>query len=88
MATSNTIQTNRIPEQIERCCSIEIYIIHLDYCGNFQQDYHINGVIFGQKVSINDQNGVLVKSEVLFARIRPAKRPLTMSGPFTGFIIV
>ena len=42
---------------------------------------------FGQKVSLNDQimlHGVLVKSDVLFARIRPAERPLTVSGPFTG----
>ena len=43
---------------------------------------------FGQKVSLNDQimlHGVLVKSDVLFAWIRPAERPLTVSGPFTGF---
>ena len=42
---------------------------------------------FGQKVSLNDQimlHGVLVKSDVLFAWIRPAERPLTVSGPFTG----
>ena len=87
MATSNTIQTNRIPEQLECCCSLEIYIVHLAYCGNFQQDYHINGVIFEQKLSSNNQimlHGVLIKSEVLFAQIRPAERPLTVSGPFTG----
>ena len=86
-SASNTIQTIRITEQIKCCCSLEIYIIHLAYCGNFQQDYHINGVNFGQKVSLNDQimlHGVLVKSDILFARIRPAERPLTVSGHFTG----
>ena len=78
-----------MPEQIECWRSLEIFIIHLAYCGNFQQDYHINGVIFGQKVSLNDQimlHGVLVKSDILFAWIRLAERPLTVSGPFTGTI--
>ena len=35
MATSDTIRTNRMPEQIECCHSLEIFIIHLAYCGNF-----------------------------------------------------
>ena len=87
MATSDTLQTNKMPQQIECWCSLEIYIIHLGYCGNFQQDFHKNGVIFGQKLSLNDQSmlhGILIKSDVLFARIWPAERPLTVSGPFTG----
>ena len=32
---------------------------------------------------IRDINGIVNKSDVLFAQIRLAKRPLTMSGPFT-----
>ena len=76
-----------MPEQIECWRSLEIFIIHLAYCGNFQQEFHKKGVIFGQKVSLNDQSmlhGVLIKSNVLFAWIRSAERPLTVSGPFTG----
>ena len=77
-----------MPEKIEYCRSLEIYKIHLAYyCGNFQQDFHKNGVIFGQKISLNNQSmlhGVLIKSDVPFAQIWPAERPLTVSGPFTG----
>ena len=86
MATSDTIQTNKMPQQIECWCSLEIYIIHLGYCGNFQQIYK-NLVIFGQQVSLNDQSmlhGILIKIDILFAQIMPAERPLTVSGPFTG----
>ena len=79
-----------MPKQIECCHSLEIFIVHLAYCGNFQQDYHKNGVIFGQKVSLNDQSmlhGILIKIDILFAQITPAERPLTVSGPFTGMIV-
>ena len=89
MATSETIQTNRMPQEIECWRSLEIYMIHLAYYGNFQQECQKNGVIFGQKVSLNDLSklhGVVIKSDVLFAWIWPAERPLTVSDPFTGAI--
>ena len=87
MATSDTIQTNRMPKQIECWRSLEIYMIHLAYYGNFQQKCQKNGVIFGQKVSLNDQSmlhGILIKIDILLAQITPAERPLTVSSPFTG----
>ena len=33
-------------------------------------------------------HGVLIKSDVPFVRIWPAERPLTVSSPFTGYIII
>ena len=76
-----------MPIQIECWHSLEIYMIHLAYCRNFQQDCQKNGGIFGQKVNLNDQSmlhGGVIQSGVLFAWILPAERPLTVSGPFTG----
>ena len=65
-------------------------MLHIAYCSDFQQDFLKNAVIFGQKVCLNDQNmlhWILIQSGVtgvLFVRIWPAERPLTVSGPFTG----